>query len=140
MNNKQVSILYAEDDEEDRFIFLEAVRGANKNIHIINVQNGQDVLNHLGKVESEHELPSAIVSDLQMPLCDGLDMLRAVRQEPRWSAIPVILFTTSSSRTDISTATKLGVQAYFTKPATYQEYIERVKEILEICKETSYSR
>lgn len=137
MINKPISILYAEDDEEDRFFFLEAVRSANEYIRIIPVENGQEVIDYLRKLEADQEFPAAIVSDLRMPLRDGLGMLRIVKQELQWKHIPVILFSTSSSHSDIATATQLSAAAFFTKPSTYDELLNVVKDILAICQQYS---
>lgn len=135
MSSKPISILYAEDDEEDRFFFLEAIQLVNESLRIINANNGQEVLRYLSSLEPDAELPQAIVSDLRMPLCDGLELLRKVKQDLRWQQIPVILFSTSSTHADISTALQLGVQAFFTKPGTYQEFNNIVEQILAVCRE-----
>lgn len=140
MINKPVRILYAEDDEEDRFLFLEAVRSIDENISIINAGNGQEAMDYLERISRDQELPLVIVSDLRMPLCDGLDLLRLIKQDLRWKQIPVILFSTSSSRSDVALATSLQVEAFYTKPGTYQEFIEMVKVILALCREFSYSK
>lgn len=140
MNSKSVTILYAEDDEEDRFLFLEGAQFVNESIKIFHVENGKEVLRYLAALDPGEELPLAIVSDLRMPLCDGLELLRIVKQNIRWKQIPVILFSTSSSHADISLATQLGVRAYFTKPGTYKEFIEIVDRILNLCSEQQCSR
>ena len=120
------SILYAEDNEEDRFFFLEGVQCINKNIRIITAENGHEVIHHLRKFSPGDELPMAIVSDLRMPLCDGLDMLRIIKQETCWKCIAVILFSTSSSQPEIS-ATRLGVTVFHTKLKTRRDLMEALK-------------
>ncbi|HET7898102.1 MAG TPA: response regulator [Flavisolibacter sp.] len=135
MNAKPVLILYAEDDEEDRFFFMEGVRSVNDNIQIVTAENGQDAIDYLRAIGPGQDLPSAIVSDLSMPLCDGLDMLRRVKSECCWKHIPVVLFSTSSSRFDLSLATQLGAEAFFTKPETIQEFIKTVQNILDVCRD-----
>ena len=140
MSTKPFLILYAEDDEEDRFLFLEAVRFVDEDFQIINAENGQEVLRYLSEVEHEEALPLAIISDLQMPLCNGLELLRKIKQDLRWQQIPVILFSTSSSQSDVATAAQLGVEAFFTKPGTYQEFMYTVKQILAVCREKYYSK
>lgn len=140
MIKKPAYILYAEDDEEDRFIFLEAVRSVDESINIINVSNGQEAVDCLAKNSAGQELPLAIVSDLRMPRCDGIDLLRRVKQEPRWKHIPVVLFSTSSSRADIALANSLHAEAFYTKPGTYQEFVDMVKAILARCRQHSCAK
>lgn len=135
MNDTSFPILYAEDDEEDRFLFLEGVREANANFSVVTVENGTEVINYLLQMSERHQLPLAIVSDLRMPLCDGWDVLRMVKQHPAWRHIPVIIFSTSSSRAEIKAAQHLGANAFFSKPGTYQEVIAIVQEIMGICKQ-----
>ncbi|HEU4903209.1 MAG TPA: response regulator [Flavisolibacter sp.] len=135
MNNTPFPILYAEDDEEDRFLFLEGVREANENVSVVTVENGTEVLDYLLQISEPHQLPSAIVSDLHMPLCDGWDVLRMIKQHPEWRQIPVVIFSTSSSRAEITAAQHMGADAFFSKPGTYQEVIAIVQKIIGICKQ-----
>lgn len=135
MNDTSFPILYAEDDEEDRILFLESMQAANANFSIVSVENGREVINYLLQMSERHQQPLAIVSDLRMPLCDGWDVLRMVKQHPAWRQIPVIIFSTSSSRAEISAAQHLGADAFFSKPGTFPEFIAIVQEIMEICKE-----
>ena len=135
INSKLPSILYAEDDAEDRFFFMEGVLRVNGDIRIISAENGQEAINYLTAIAPGQELPSIIVSDLSMPLCNGLDMLRRVKSEFRWKHIPVVLFSTSSSRSDKAMAAQLGAEAFFTKPETYEEFMKAVRNILDICRE-----
>lgn len=140
MIKKPAHILYAEDDEEDRFIFLEAIRSVDASIRIINVSNGQEAVDYLVQSATGHDLPLAIVSDLRMPCCDGIDLLRRVKEDSRWKHIPVVLFSTSSSRSDVALATSLQVEAFYTKPGTYQEFINMVKAILALCQQHSCAK
>jgi two-component system, response regulator len=135
MNNTPFPILYAEDDEEDRFLFLEGVSEADENVSVITVENGTEVIKYLLQVSEPNQLPFAIVSDLHMPLCDGWDVLRMIKQHPGWQHIPVIIFSTSSSRAEIRSAQNMGAAAFFSKPGTYQEVITIVQEIIGICKQ-----
>ena len=140
MFKKPFPILYAEDDTEDRQLFIESVREADENINLITVENGHEALTCLLQACQPVDLPLVIVSDLRMPLCDGLEMLRIIKADARWKHIPVILFSTSSSNSDRMKAQSLGVDAFFTKPDTYQEYIQIVKLIIDFGRTTVTSR
>lgn len=60
--------------------------------------------------------PDLILSDINMPQMDGLEFLRTVRKNPKWTRIPFIFLTSHSSSEDIQRGRELGVEDYLTKP------------------------
>ena len=67
----------------------------------------------------ESQLPSLILSDLDMPEMDGLELLRNVRR--RWPALPVIIFSSNAGTEARERATQLGAQAYIVKSSLDHE-------------------
>jgi CheY-like chemotaxis protein len=133
MSDEGFSILYAEDDPEDRQIFLEAARQANAKIAIKEAADGQQLLRYLSELSGEADLPHAIVSDLRMPLIDGLEVLDEVKNNASWKQIPFVLFSTSTNHQDINRALELGAAAYFSKPDSYEEVLRMVRRIIAVC-------
>lgn len=71
----------------------------------------------------------AILSDLMMPEMDGLELLRRVRNEEAFAAIPFVLVTAVSDKDYIFEAKNLKVNGYMLKPATYQRVSAKLKEL-----------
>ena len=75
-------------------------------------------------------LPAIILLDLNMPGTDGRTVLGILKDNPRLSHIPVIIFTTSSNLKDINECYRLGANSYITKPVDYFALEEKVRLIV----------
>jgi CheY-like chemotaxis protein len=62
------------------------------------------------------ELPNIVLTDIQMPIIDGYQLIVALRTHPQTAKIPVILMTEIANDASYQQATELGVKAYFAKP------------------------
>jgi two-component system chemotaxis response regulator CheY len=85
---------------------------------IVEAVDGNDAWFKL-KAEFEGRKPDVfdlIISDMEMPSMSGLDLLRAVRQDPVLSRTPFIMVTTVNTKDVILTTMKLGIKAYIIKP------------------------
>lgn len=88
--------------------------------------NGQVALEVLGR-----ERPSLILSDISMPIMDGIELFDAVRRIPDAATIPFIFLTARGTREDIFAAKSLGADDYITKPITSQELLAAVRARLQ---------
>jgi two-component system, chemotaxis family, chemotaxis protein CheY len=73
-----------------------------------------------------------IITDINMPIMDGLKLVRKIRSDERHKDVPVIVITTEGSKEDRERAMALGASAYITKPIQAPQVIETVKELLKI--------
>jgi two-component system chemotaxis response regulator CheY len=73
-----------------------------------------------------------IITDINMPIMDGLKLVRKILSDERHKDVPVIVITTEGSREDRERAMALGASAYITKPIQAPQVIETVKELLKI--------
>ena len=129
--SKPITILYADDDPEDRMLIKEAWeenRLANE-LHF--VEDGEELINYLrrrGKYESLQgdELPGLILLDLNMPKKDGREALREIKSDRQLRLIPVVVLTTSKAEEDILRAYDLGVNSFIMKPVTFQSLVDLV--------------
>ena len=71
-----------------------------------------------------------VLSDINMPNMDGLQLLTSVRSRPEWNAIPVIMITTEGSQAKVMEAVKLGAQGYVRKPFTAEQIKEKISSCL----------
>jgi len=121
--DKNLTILIAEDDEDDLTLLQLALKKADITNPIHVCRDGEEVLRYL-KAEPpyedrmKHPFPRLLILDLKMPKLNGLEVLRWVRHHPGCSVIPTIVLSTSKHRKDIREAYELGANAYLAKPAS----------------------
>jgi CheY-like chemotaxis protein len=127
---RAVTILMADDDEEDR----DFTRDALQNAHLANemrfVVDGQDLMDYLrgegryadGSVDAPR--PGVILLDLNMPKKDGREALAEIKSDDDLRQIPVVVLTTSKDEEDIFRTYDLGVNSFITKPVTFTGLVE----------------
>ena len=80
---------------------------------------------------ARHERPDLIVLDLMLPGgLDGLDVCRAIRQDPTLAEVPIIMLTARTEETDRLIGLELGADDYVTKPFSPREVVARVRAVL----------
>jgi CheY-like chemotaxis protein len=77
------------------------------------------------------ETPDLILLDLQMPLCNGYEVLRQLRQDPRYAALPIIALTASAMQGDREKALAAGFTGYLTKPVSLAHLRNEIQRVLE---------
>jgi CheY-like chemotaxis protein len=127
---KPITILLADDDDEDR----EFTREALQNAHLANEMkftvDGQDLMDYLrhegiyadGTVDAPR--PGVILLDLNMPKKDGREALAEIKADESLRRIPVVVLTTSNDEQDVFRSYDLGVNSFITKPVTFGGLVE----------------
>ena len=132
--DKTRTILIAEDDGDDAFIFRNACTLAALDHQLRFVRDGQEAINYLqgkppfGDREKSPE-PHPLVADLKMPGVDGFDLLRWVRSTPKWKELPVVVLSGSDYAGDKHRATQLGASDYLVKPGWGDQMLELVRQL-----------
>ena len=111
-----MTILYADDDFDDRMLFLEAFSEVEQSISCVTVCDGQQLLQMLNKAQN---LPDAIFLDVNMPVMDGRECLIELKRDRRLRNIPVVIYSTTSSQTEIKGYLQLGAMSFIQKPDSY---------------------
>ena len=124
---KKYRIIIVENDEDERMFMKEGFDAAGMFEVIAQMQNGDSLFEWLNK--SGHNLPDVILSDLNMPGKNGYDIINEIRNNPAWSHIPVIITSTSSTKTIIDKCLSQGASDYIVKPETFVEYVPYVKNL-----------
>ena len=133
-NNKPITILMADDDEDDRLLTEEAFaegRLAN-NLHF--VKDGEELMQYLLR-QGEYTDPKSsprpgiILLDLNMPKKDGREALGEIKSDPNLCRIPVIILTTSKAEEDIIRSYDLGANSFIAKPVTFHRLVEVLKTV-----------
>ena len=122
-------VLYAEDDIEDYSLFLEVLESVHARVDCINVVNGVEALKYL---EDAIVLPDYIFLDVNMPTMDGKSCLKAIKRDPRFKNIPIIIYTTSRNPLDQQFCIELDVLAYLPKPNSFIEAQTSLQKIFKL--------
>ena len=127
-------ILLAEDDPDDIYLISEAVDECGLDVKLRVVQDGEDLLDYLYQrdryANGEKAVPpDLILLDLNMPLKDGRDALREIKEDPAIKNIPVIVLTTSSAEADLEQSYQDGASGFITKPASFRELRDVVRKL-----------
>lgn len=120
-------ILYADDDADDRSWVQDACTALDNGLDVRFVNNGREALRFL-ETCVDGSCPDLIVLDLNMPDMDGRRTLQAVKANPRFAHIPVVIVTTSNNRIDREVCQRLGAQLFLTKPDTHSAWQEVVRQ------------
>lgn len=113
------SFLLVDDDVDDVVLFEEVLKEVNNSIRFSSSSNGIEALEFLHK--NIDDLPKLIFLDLNMPRMDGKECLKAIKQHPKFSQVPVIMYTTSSQSRDIEETMMLGAVCFITKPSSVKD-------------------
>src|SRR5215207_2083878 len=89
-------VLYADDDPDDLELVKEAFSRYSKNVEVITVMDGSQVLSYLHRLKEEDPSPCLVILDINMPMLNGKETLKKIREFPGLEKLPVVLFTTSS--------------------------------------------
>lgn len=111
-------IFLADDDEDDRVFFSEALNEIPLQTEVTEFNNGVELMAGL---HSNSPLPAAIFLDLKMPLMDGFECLADIRDVAEFKEIPVIIYSTSVHASDIKKLKDMLATRYLKKPTTYNQ-------------------
>jgi len=134
MINDAIEILLVEDNPDDVELALFALKKNNfaNTVHV--VRDGEEALDFLfcRNEHSERSFdrpPKVVLLDLKLPKIDGLEVLRALKSDPRTQAVPVVVMTSSKQQRDMVEGYKLGVNSYIQKPIDFAEFREIIKQL-----------
>lgn len=115
---KPSHILLAEDDADDRDLFMEALSVVDPSIRLVMVDDGEKLLDHLDK---STDIPDWIFLDLNMPKKNGKECLTELKRNGKTQEIPVVIYTTSLNSRDIDETFNRGAACFIRKPASFKE-------------------
>ena len=124
-------ILNVDDDQEDREFFCDALREIDSSIVCLVAGSGMEALSLLKK---QMTLPDYIFLDINMPLMDGKQCLRALKQIPEFQSIPVIMYSTSTDSREIRECYNLGAEDFLIKPHSYEKLVNDLTSIFALSK------
>jgi chemotaxis family two-component system response regulator Rcp1 len=127
-------LLVVEDNPSDVFILRRILTEQGGEFEIEVAADGEAALQFV-RNQGENNLaqPCVILLDLHLPKYDGLDVLRAIRQEPSLSHVRVIVLSTAASPQEVKELQRLGA-GYRQKPSQLSEFADLAAEVIALCK------
>jgi CheY-like chemotaxis protein len=132
-SSRPITILMADDDENDRDLAREALEGTRLGERMEFVIDGQDLIDYLRHdgpySQAPAPRPSIILLDLNMPRKDGREALAELKADESLRQIPVVILTISSDEVDVQNAYDLGASSYITKPVTHGQLADVMQTV-----------
>ncbi len=119
-----LSCLVVEDSPMMRQLLVFALARI-KRLRVTEAEDGVDGLRKLAQDKFD-----IIITDINMPIMDGLKLVKRIRSDEAHKDVPIIIITTEGSQEDRQRAMALGATAYITKPIQAPQVIAKVKELL----------
>jgi len=129
MTPQGYEILLVEDDPADAELTVHALRKERLANHIEIARDGAEALDFLfcrGPYSNRSftNPPRVVLLDLKLPKISGHEVLRAIKEDERTRAIPVVVLTSSNHERDLVECYRLGVNSYIQKPVDLQKFQE----------------
>jgi CheY-like chemotaxis protein len=132
-SDQELQILLVEDNPADAELTMDALRDSRLVNHVQWVKDGAEALDLLldpgtAAVARNNRL-KLVLLDLRLPRVDGLDVLRALRADPRTRLLPVVVLTSSREEVDLVRAYEWGANSYLVKPVESEAFMKAVGEL-----------
>ncbi len=129
-----VEILLVEDNPTDAELAIESLREANLANHLVWVKDGAEALDFIfarGAYESRSMdcPPKVILLDLRLPKVDGMEVLKAIKSDPRTRQVPVVVLTSSKEDRDVVGCYEYGVNSFVAKPVEFEAFSKTVTDL-----------
>lgn len=122
----EYTCLVVEDSPMMRQLIVFAL-GRLRNLSVVEADDGVDALKKLAAGRFD-----LIITDINMPIMDGLKLVKRIRSDAVHKDVPIMIITTEGSAEDRQRALQLGANAYITKPIQAPQVLSKVKELLSI--------
>jgi CheY-like chemotaxis protein len=131
---RRITLLMADDDEEDRMLTREALEEGTATIDLRFVEDGEELMEYLLRrgryaAPAEAPRPALILLDLNMPRKDGREALGEIKQDVHLRSIPIVVLTTSKAEEDVLRSYNLGANSFISKPVTFAGLVDVMKTL-----------
>ncbi len=137
---KEKKFLLIEDDQDHADLIIDILETEDINNKVILKTDGQEAMDYFQKGSIDCDGDDAIQSqialvilDLNLPKVSGMDILKFLKRNPKYSSIPVVILSTSSDNDTIAKALKSGANDFLSKPADYEAFVEKIKTLKNYC-------
>ncbi len=123
---KRLNALVVEDSPPMRKMIVFALARVRE-LDVVEADDGVDALRHIAGKRFD-----IIITDINMPILDGLKLVKRLRADETYRDVPIVIVTTEGAEEDRQRALALGANAYITKPIQAPQVISLVREILSL--------
>ncbi|ESS03321.1 MAG: HoxA-like transcriptional regulator [uncultured archaeon A07HR67] len=126
-------VIAVEDNPADVRLVTEGIDHAGTEVDLRVINSGQRAINRFTTIDADAPLehPELILLDLNLPVRSGFAVLNSIRNQTTFQDVPVVVVSGSMDRTDITRVYERSGNAYVTKPADPDDYIETISAIVE---------
>jgi two-component system response regulator len=132
MKYRELEVLLVEDDPDDLELTLHTFAEARITNPIQIARDGQEALDYIfcrgAHAGREPIAPRLILLDLKLPKIGGLEVLKAIKADPRTKGIPVVILTSSREERDLIEGYQLGANSYIQKPVDFGQFQKTIRE------------
>jgi DNA-binding response OmpR family regulator len=133
---KPVRILIVEDHAPDVFLVQRALRENQVEFELTRFEDGEQALLAIqNRGSAPLEIPDLVILDLNVPKIDGMEILRAIRQDPAMAKVPIAVLTSSGALQDKVDAITSGADRFITKPVDLRSFVgtvgRSIKELID---------
>ena len=130
MEPEPLHFLLVEDDDNHAHLVLRSLEKAPFSVRLYRVKTGADALSFLRREEGFEDAPcpDMVLLDLNLPPATGHEVLAAIKEDPLFKMIPVVVMTSSEQHKDVADAYNLGINSYLVKPVDFSAFAEVVRE------------
>ncbi|HVL38842.1 MAG TPA: response regulator [Fimbriimonadaceae bacterium] len=116
-------ILVVEDNPDDEMLATRVFKKLGRIEEFVVARDGEEAV----RILQEREAPTLVLLDLKLPRLSGVEVLTSIRDSERLGAIPVVILTSSSERTDLAACYALGCNAFVKKEIDFDTCVEQLK-------------
>jgi CheY-like chemotaxis protein len=129
---EQVEILLVEDNPLDAELTIRALKKGGLANKLLWLKDGAQALDYLFRrgdyADRDDVFPRLVLLDLKMPRVDGIEVLKAIKQDERARRIPVVITTSSQEERDVAQSYDLGANSYVVKPVEFGAFADLARQ------------
>jgi CheY-like chemotaxis protein len=133
MENKSVTIILVEDDSGHARLIEKNLNRAEIESKVLKFTDGKQAADYLFSGDNgsfaHKNTPMLVLLDLNLPILDGYQVLKMIKEDVNSRHLPVIIMTTTDNPHEISKCYELGCNLYLTKPVEYLEFAETIRKL-----------
>jgi CheY-like chemotaxis protein len=131
---RAATVLYVEDEESDALFMQVAFASAGLAPALQLVEDGGPAIEYLSgngvyTDRSRYPVPKVVLLDLNLQTLHGFEVLKWIRAQPEYAALPVVIFSSSTKPEDQTRAQELGATEFWEKPSSALKFVEVVERL-----------
>lgn len=126
-SGEPIKVILADDDKDDQHLFEEALDRTNVDTELTTVNDGQELMDNLH--DSSIPNPDIIFLDINMPVKNGKECLKEIKEDDELKDIPTVIYSTSDNEKDIHDTYSAGANLYVPKPTSFSKIVLILKHI-----------